>query len=156
MLYTHIGPGAPIWLIVSMSLAQGFFNSLQFTSMNSLSYADIADEDASKASSITSTAVRLSFSFGIAFASLVAGWFLRGLNQTDPAEIVPALHQAFVVLGLITMVSSAAFWWLHDHDGNNVSNRKSAAAIRRTPASRSGRPAPSPGEPNHGQQDNLV
>lgn len=149
MLYTHIGPGAPIWLIVSMSLAQGFFNSLQFTSMNSLSYADIADEDASKASSITSTAVRLSFSFGIAFASLVAGWFLRGLDQTDPAEIVPALHQAFVVLGLITMVSSATFWWLHDHDGNNVSNR-------RTTAPRPVRSTQPSGEPNHGQQDNLV
>src|SRR5690606_24885281 len=97
----------------------------------------IADEDASKASSITSTAVRLSFSFGIAFASLVAGWFLRGLDQTDPAEIVPALHQAFVVLGLITMVSSATFWWLHDHDGNNVSNRRTAPPrpARSTPSS---------------------
>jgi len=123
LLFTSIGPGSPIWVILLLSFCQGFFMSLQFTSMNSLAYADIADRDASKASSITSTGQQMSLSFGVAAASLVAGWFLAGLNQNNPAEIVPALHHAFVIMGLLTMVSSVTFWGLHRNDGNNVSNR---------------------------------
>lgn len=125
MLFTMIVPGSPIALIIGLGFAQGFFMSLQFTSMNSLIYADIDNPDTSKASSIASTAQQLSLSFAVAFASLLAGWFLRGLDQTNPAEVVPALHHAFITMGLITMASSALFWWLHRDDGNNVSNRKS-------------------------------
>ncbi len=122
-LFTWIGPGAPVWAILALSFCQGFFMSLQFTSMNSLTYADVSDQDASKASSIASTGQQMSLSFGVASASLVAGWFLRGLNQNNPAEIVPALHHAFIVMGLLTMVSSLTFWGLRGNDGNNVSNR---------------------------------
>ncbi|MDI1319743.1 MAG: MFS transporter, partial [bacterium] len=94
LLFSLIGPGAPVWAILTLSLSQGFFMSLQFTSMNSLAYADVADTDASKASSIASTGQQLALSFGVAFASLVAGWFLRGLDQTNPGEVIPALHHA--------------------------------------------------------------
>jgi len=125
-LFAGIGPGAPLWMILALGLSQGFFMSLQFTSMNSLIYADVSDNDASKASSIASTSQQLSLSFGVAFASLVAGWFLRGLNQTNPAEVIPALHHAFITMGLLTALSSLTSWWLHRDDGNNISNRRRA------------------------------
>lgn len=127
-LFTLIGPGASIWTILGLSFSQGFFMSLQFTSMNSLIYADVNDRDASKASSIASTVQMMALSFGVAFASLVAGWFLRGLDQTNPVEVIPALHRAFITMGLLTMVSSVTFWWLHRDDGNNISNRPNAPA----------------------------
>jgi len=123
LLFTKIGPGSPVWAILTLGFCQGFFMSLQFTSMNSLTYADVKDVDASKASSIASTGQQMSLSFGVASASLVAGWFLRGLHQGNPAEMVPALHKAFVTMGLLTMASSATFWGLRSNDGNNVSNR---------------------------------
>jgi MFS family permease len=123
LLFTQIGPGTPVWQILAMSLAQGFFASLQFTSMNSLVYADIPDSAASRASSIASTAQQLSLSFGIAFGSLVVGWFLGHANQTDAAQVVPALHEAFVALGVATIISSLTFWGLEPDDGNNVSLR---------------------------------
>ncbi len=126
LLFTQIGPGASLWAILALGFCQGFFMSLQFTSMNSLTYADVSDADASKASSIASTAQQMSLSFGVATASLIAGWFLRGLHQNDPAEIIPALHKAFVTMGLLTIASSATFWGLHRNDGNNVSNRTPA------------------------------
>ena len=39
-LFASVGPTTPILAIVGLSLAQGFFNSLQFLSMNSMAYAD--------------------------------------------------------------------------------------------------------------------
>jgi len=124
-VFTQIGPRASLWLILGLSLLQGLFSSIQFTSMNSLIYADIDDREASKASSIASTAQQMSLSFGVAVASLLAVWFLGPVNQTDPAQTIPALHKAFFAMGLMTLASSFTFWWLHPNDGNNVSNRRS-------------------------------
>jgi EmrB/QacA subfamily drug resistance transporter len=122
-LFTQIGRGAPIWHILLLSFAQGFFASLQFTSMNSLVYADVSDRDASKASSISSTGQQLSLSFGVAVGSLLAAWFLGNVDQTNWHETIPALHKAFAAMGVITIVSSLTFWGLDSNDGNNVSNR---------------------------------
>ena len=122
-LFTLIGPGSPITAILALSFSQGFFASLQFTSMNSLTYADVADRDASKASSIASTGQQMSLSFGVAFASLLAAWFLGHVDQHDPAQTIPALHKAFVAMGAFTVLSSLMFWRLTPTDGDNVSNR---------------------------------
>ena len=40
-LFSLVTPATPIMLIVLLGLAMGFFNSLQYTSMNSMAFADI-------------------------------------------------------------------------------------------------------------------
>ena len=64
--FSTIGVGTPVWLIVIQLFAYGFFTSLQYTSMNTLVYAEIDEEEASAASSIASTAQQMSISFGVA------------------------------------------------------------------------------------------
>lgn len=121
--FTQIDRGTPLTAILALSLAQGFFASLQFTAVNSLVYSDIDDRDASKAGSIASTAQQLSLSFGVAIGSLTAAWFLGHVDQTVAVQTIPALHKAFFTLGAITIASSVTFLGLHPHDGNNISNR---------------------------------
>src|SRR6202046_3575590 len=41
LLFATIGVGTPLWLIVLQTFSFGFFSSLQYTSMNTLVYADI-------------------------------------------------------------------------------------------------------------------
>src|SRR5262245_51629762 len=67
MSFALIGSGTPVWAIVLLSFAQGIASSTQFTSMNTLVYADVSDAEASRASSIASTAQQLALSFGVAF-----------------------------------------------------------------------------------------
>jgi MFS family permease len=122
-VFSLIGPGTPIWCILLLSFAQGFFSALQFTSMNSLVYADINDRDASMANSIASTAQMMALSFGVAFASLLAGWFIGQTPQTDTVKFISALHHSYLALGAVTILSSVMFWRLRANDGNNVSNR---------------------------------
>ncbi|MEO8071233.1 MAG: hypothetical protein ABI652_07510, partial [Acidobacteriota bacterium] len=130
------GPGTAVWVIVLMSLMQGLVSSVQFTSMNSLVYADISDADASKASSIASTAQQLALSFGVAFGSVAAQWFLHDIPQTDHPALIQALHHAFAVLGLLTVLSSLTFSWLRAGDGSNVSRHleKRIQAVRESEA----------------------
>jgi EmrB/QacA subfamily drug resistance transporter len=120
-LFATVGASTPIAAIVALSLCQGFFNSLQFSSMNSMAYADIDAHDASMASSIASTLQQISLSFGLACGSLIAGFYLGGLPQTDNGAVVAALHGTFLTLGALTIVSSLSFWTLRADDGGSVS-----------------------------------
>ncbi len=120
-LFALVGPTTPIELIVLLGLSQGFFNSLQFSSMNTMAYADIEAPDSSMASSIASTMQQISLSFGLACGSLITAWYLGDLPQTDHDAVARARHYAFLTLGGLTVLSSLAFWTLHDGDGERVS-----------------------------------
>lgn len=122
-VFALVGPGTPLWFILPLSFAQGLFSALQFTSMNTLVYADTSDRDASMANSIALTAQMMAWSFGVALASLLAAFYLGGRPQSDHAFFVVALHWSFLTLGGLTIVSSFMFWRLRPNDGNNVSNR---------------------------------
>ncbi|MEZ0217921.1 MAG: MFS transporter, partial [Rariglobus sp.] len=114
--------GMPVALILALSLSQGFVASIQFTSMNSLVYADVSDSDASKASSLSSTAQQLSLSFGVAFGSVVAAWFLAGVPTSDHPVFISALHHAFITIGALTVISTLSFVGLKNTDGISISN----------------------------------
>jgi len=126
-LFALVGDGTPIWCIVALGLAQGFFNSLQFSSVNSMAYADIEAGDSSMASTMASSMQQLSMSFGLACASLITGWYLDGLPQTDRVALIHALHAAFVTLAGVTILSSLSFWTLRPHDGESVSKGRRSA-----------------------------
>jgi len=120
-LYSLVGPATPVALIVLLSLTQGFFNSLQFSSMNSMAYADVAPADSSMASTIASSLQQMSLSFGLACGSLITAWYLGDLPQTDRLAVRGALHHAFLTLGALTILSSLSFWTLRANDGESVS-----------------------------------
>lgn len=121
MLFALVERTTAVGWIVAISLAQGFFNSLQYSSMNSMAYADVPDEKASMASTIASSLQQLSISFGLALASIIAGWYLGLVSQTNQATVTTALHYAFITLGCLTILSSASFWSLRRNDGDSIS-----------------------------------
>ena len=122
--FSLVTPGTPLALIVAMGLAQGFFNSLQFSSVNSMAYADIEPAESSLAASIASTFQQMSMSFGLACGSLIAGWYLGGLPQSEQAAVTNALHHTFLTVGALTILSSFSFWTLRPGDGDSVSRGK--------------------------------
>jgi EmrB/QacA subfamily drug resistance transporter len=124
MLFATIGLVTPVWLIVVQTFTYGFLQSLQFTSMNTLVYADVSAEAAGSASTIASTAQQLSTSFGVATASLVAALFLPDRFHTDARQMIGGVHEAFLVLGVGTIASTAIFGGLRRTDGSAVSQHR--------------------------------
>jgi len=125
-LFSLVGQGTPFWAIIGIGLMQGFFNSLQFSSMNSLAYADIDDKDSSMASTIASSFQQLSMSFGLATGSLITGWFLGNVPQSNRLMLTSALHHAFLTLAVLTVLSSFMFWRLRRDDGQSISGPRAA------------------------------
>ena len=124
LLFATIGVSTPVWLVVAQVFCFGFFSSLQFTSMNTLVYADIAERQTSNASSIASTMQQMSMSFGVASASLATEVFIPERLHSNPSEMIHGIHQAFFMLGLFTMLSTVIFRELQRGDGDNVSRHR--------------------------------
>ena len=124
VLFATIGAGTPVWLIVAQVFVFGFFTSLQYTSMNTLVYADVTEEQASSASTIASTMQQMSISFGVATASLATAFFVPDRFHTSAPEMIHGIHKAFVVLGGLTVLSAAVFRELKTEDGDSVSRHR--------------------------------
>ena len=56
-VFATVAAATPIWLIVVQAFVFGFASSTQFTSMNTLVYADVAPDDTSTAELLPSSAV---------------------------------------------------------------------------------------------------
>jgi EmrB/QacA subfamily drug resistance transporter len=128
LLFATIGLRTPVWLIVLLAFCYGAFTSLQYTSMNTLVYADISEEHTSQASSIASTMQQMSMSFGVATAGLATVFFVPPRQTASPLAMIHGVHEALVVLGVFTVVSSAIFHGLKSSDGQNVSQHKDVHA----------------------------
>jgi EmrB/QacA subfamily drug resistance transporter len=123
-LFSTIDVSTPVWLIVAMAFAYGFLSSLQYTSMNTLVYADVNERQASGASTIASTVQQLAVSLGVAAASLAAALFIPDKMHATAPELIHGIHLALLFLGVLTIVSTAAFNELRSGDGDAVSRHK--------------------------------
>jgi EmrB/QacA subfamily drug resistance transporter len=122
--FSIISPHTPVWLIVLLAYLYGAFTSLQYTSMNTLVYADIPEHDTSSASSIASTLQQMSISFGVATAGLTTAFFVPSGASTLPAAMIHGIHLAFRALGGLTIASAMVFASLRSGDGDAVSQQK--------------------------------
>jgi MFS family permease len=124
LLFATIGLHTPVWMIVLQAFLYGAFTSLQYTSMNTLVYADTTDEESSAASSIASTMQQMSISFGVATAGLATAFFVAGNAQSNPVEMIHGIHKALFALGVLTIFSTIVFRSLKQGDGQAVSQEK--------------------------------
>ncbi len=111
----------PMPLLILLGAAQGMFNSLQFTSMNSMNYADIEPDRTSMASTLASSMQQLSMAFGLACATILVGWCLSDHDRHNHAEIASALQTTFFALGGITCLTASSFLTLRAGDAAAVS-----------------------------------
>jgi len=124
VLFMTVSPGSPVAQIVLIAFCLGFVSSMQYTSMNTLVFADLSNEETSPGSSISSTVQQMSMSFGVAVSSLLAALFLGGDRRPGPAGMVSGIHWTFLVLGVMTMITSLIFGRLMPDDGAAVSRHK--------------------------------
>lgn len=119
--FATVDVDTPVWRIVAQAFILGFFTSMQYTSMNTLVYADISAPQTSGASTIAATGQQLAISFGVAGASLIAAFFVPPGLHSHPAALVHGVQQTFLVLGALTIVSSVVFTELRKDDGDAIS-----------------------------------
>jgi EmrB/QacA subfamily drug resistance transporter len=122
--YAFFRPSTPHTVIFAALLAGGFFRSLQMTSLNTLSYADVAPAMLSRATSLTTMAQQLSQTMGVATAALLLHVFLvaRGGTGLLPGDF----SRTLVAVGLLSLLSVPFFLKMSPDAGAEVSGRRLA------------------------------
>jgi EmrB/QacA subfamily drug resistance transporter len=117
-------PATPIGLIVAVLLFGGIFRSLQFTSLNTIAYADLEPRDMSRATPLIAVGQQLSISFGVAIGAMAVeatvAW--KGHTVIGPDDFAPA----FLLAAGIAGVAAVAFARLPEHAGAEIANRTPA------------------------------
>jgi hypothetical protein len=95
----------------------GFIRSMYFTGVNVFAYADIAEEDVSRATPIAAVAQQLSIALGVALAGLVLE--LRAVPGQGPQ--LADFHAAFFVMAAVAACAAFAFIRLPPDAGSAMS-----------------------------------
>ena len=127
--FSTIHANTPVAIILIQASLFGFCQSLQFSSMNTLVYADIGERDASMAATMASTLQQMSMSFGVATASLLAAWLVPIGTGIASEDLIAGIHKAFLVLGALTIISTLVFRGLRKDDGEAVSLKGQVVAV---------------------------
>ncbi len=111
----------PVALMMMLLFVGGFFRSLQFTSINTLAYAEVDPARIGRATSIVSVAQQLAISAGVAFGALAVDITLRikGVS-TLTADVFPP---AFLAVALISALSALIFVRLEPEAGAEMADR---------------------------------
>ena len=114
-------PTTPHLVIIATLLVSGCLRSLQFTSLNAISYAEVDSPRMGQASSLSGMMQQLSLSLGVA----IAGYLLEiaGVTLQQPATAVTNFYWAFLGVGLISMSSAWWMWHLPRNAGAEMAGR---------------------------------
>ncbi len=117
-------PGMPFSVMIAILLSGGFFRSLQFTSINTIAYAEIEPAKMSRATALTAAAQQLSLSTGVAVGALVVEVTLRLKHGAamGAADFPPA----FLIVGALASTAALAFMQLSPDAGAELSGRRAA------------------------------
>jgi predicted MFS family arabinose efflux permease len=107
--------------MVVLLLVGGFFRSLQFTSINTIAYADVEPARVSRATALVSVAQQLAVSTGVALGALVVELTVqfKGNGSLQASDFPPA----FLAIAAISALSALIFVRLSPDAGAEMANR---------------------------------
>ncbi len=108
-----------IYWYIPIIAVMGFFNSIQFTSMNTISIADLRNSHTSSGNSLISVNQQLAIGFGIAVGLIVLKFF-ENTTLLPHENSHQAFRYTFYAMGVLTILSGFVFRRLHIRDGDNM------------------------------------
>ncbi|PXY92826.1 MFS transporter [Gilliamella apis] len=118
LLMSLINLATPLVILGILLFCIGGINSMQFTSMNSITLANLQGESTSSGNSLMAVNQQLAISFGTGFGAVLVRLF------SNSTTTIHAFQLTFVILGIVTMLSSMIFAQLNTQDGKNLTNRR--------------------------------
>lgn len=124
-LFSEITPNL---VMVAIFLAGGLSRSLQFTSINTISFADIPNEKLSRATSFAAVGQELSGAVGVSIAALGLEVMMRVYGEQITA--VDHFPPVFIAIAIISMASVFIFMKLSPNAGADLLETKEARSAR--------------------------
>lgn len=114
-----ISPQTPQALVVALMLIAGLSRSMQFTALNTLTFADIDAAQRSSAATLSSMLQQVAMLFGVAVAAAILN--LSQIARAQPSPDLVDFRIAFFVIGAIGLMAALRFLVLPAGAGAEVS-----------------------------------
>jgi EmrB/QacA subfamily drug resistance transporter len=114
------------WLLMAVLLAAGITRSMQFTCLNTLAFADVAENQRGSAATLSSMLNQVSSVAGVALGALLLN-IAQGLHGHDSLSLAD-FRFTFVMIGIIGVLSALAFMRLPHNAGAEVSGHRASTA----------------------------
>jgi EmrB/QacA subfamily drug resistance transporter len=120
--YASFTAATPVIVMLALLGVGGFFRSLQFTSMNTIAYAEVEQQRISRATSLASVAQQLAVSAGVALGATAVELtvHLKGGGPLQAADFRPA----FLIVAAISALSVLVFVRLAPEAGAEMTERR--------------------------------
>lgn len=118
-------PGWPFWLLSLILMGGGFTQALQFTSLNTIAYADVPDHRMSAATSFYATAQQMTLTLGISVAAACLS-ATRAIWHHDTPQLAD-FSAAFLVVGLFSMLAIPSALAMPPDAGSVISGHRPKA-----------------------------
>jgi hypothetical protein len=114
-------PGVPFAWVIAILVIGGFFRSLEYTSLNTIAYADIDNLRMSRATSLVAVGQQLSISIGVALGAALVELTvsLRGHETITAADFQPA----WIIVALISSTACLIFLRMPAETGAEIARR---------------------------------
>ncbi|WP_025597533.1 MFS transporter [Burkholderia sp. WSM2230] len=114
-------PEVPLALVLIVVFVYGVARSMQFSTLATLAYADVAQPQMSAASTLWSAAAQMTIGLGIAFGavSLRAAAFFNG-ETSGHAFTLDDFRLAFLLAGVLTLLSVIGYMGLSRDAGQSI------------------------------------
>ena len=109
----------PLWLMIASLLLGGFVRSLQFTSANTIAYAEVDRAQVSQASTLATVAQQVGMSLGVSFGALLLHTTRGGSGVLTPDRFVIP----FLAVGAVTLLAAPVYWRLNPKAGAEITGR---------------------------------
>ncbi|GLB49278.1 MFS transporter [Neptunitalea sp. Y10] len=122
-LQSYLQPETPYWLMAALLFCSGLTRSMQYSSMNTLAFADINDKEMNNANTLNSTLRQIALATGISIGALLlhlsANYHGNGSNyQVEDFQLT---LQIIAIIGVLAIYD---FFTIKKTDALNVRNKK--------------------------------
>ena len=126
MALALIAPGIPFAVCAVMLFISGASRSMEFTALQTLTFADVPDEQRTGANTFASMVQQLGFSLGVALGAVMLSASLT-LRHGEALQLID-FRWAFLMAGLIGLTPVLSFLRLAHDAGSEVSGHTPKAA----------------------------
>jgi hypothetical protein len=106
----------PLLFVLASILAVGFFRAAHYVASGVIAFAEVASDEVSRASTLSTVIQQISLSIGISFAGVTLFLSAGATNTFAPQQFI----LPFVALGIVTLAAVPMYAQLHAQAGAHM------------------------------------
>jgi len=123
-LQSYLQPETPYLILIPLLFFSGMTRSMQFSSLNTLAFADVPQASMSHANTLANTMQQISIAIGVATGAILLHLAASFHNTASGHYAVVDFQLALKITAIMALISVVEYFSINKYDGLNVRNKE--------------------------------